>query len=357
MKAILLAPTPPPAGGIAGWTERMMQTELKDGWELVVVDEKVSGDRQVFGKEGKKKILDEVKRCFRIWRDLKEKLRDPEVKVVHSCIPSMTPSMLRESVCASITHLKGRKFITHFRCTVPNTTKGKLGHILLKILCRKSDLIISLNEQTSDYLRTITDTPIRLIPNFISESELVDAKSIHDELKSVLYVGGIVEDKGISDCLSVAKEFPEIEFRFVGKGDSGYEARARKESLNNVVFVGGKDRNGVREELANADVFLFLSYFRGEGFSNALCEAMAAGLPCIVTDWAANADMIGNDGGYVVPVKDVDLVCQSILKMKDPDLRRSMSASNMDKVRKHYIESVVIDQYVDVYNSICSKPR
>ena len=357
MKAILLAPTPPPAGGIAGWTERMMYAKLKDGWEVVVVDEKVSGSRQVFGKAGKKNFREEVKRCFRIWRDLKERLKDPEVKVVHSCIPSMTPSMLRESICASITHLRGRKFITHFRCTVPNTTKGRLGLFVLKRLCKKSDMILSLNEQTSTFLRAITDTPIQLIPNFISESELVDTKSIHEELKTILYVGGIVEDKGLSNCLSVAKEFPEIDFRFVGKGDSGYEARARNEGLNNVVFVGGKDRSGVREELANADVFLFLSYFRGEGFSNALCEAMAAGLPCIVTDWAANADMIGSDGGHVVPVKDVDAVCRSISKMKDPDLRRSMSASNMDKVKKHYIESVVIDQYVDVYNSLSNKPR
>ena len=357
MKVVLLAPTPPPAGGIAGWTERMMHAKLKGGWEVVVVDEKVSGSRQVFGKAGKKNLKEEVRRCFRIWRDLQERLKDPEVKVVHSCIPSMTPSMLRESICASITHLRGRKFITHFRCTVPNTTKGRLGHFVLKRLCRKSDMILSLNEQTSTFLQSITDTPIRLIPNFISDSELTETKSISDELKTILYVGGIVEDKGLSDCLSVAKEFPEIEFRFVGKGDSGYEARARDEGLSNVVFVGGKDRNGVREELTNADVFLFLSYFRGEGFSNALCEAMAAGLPCIVTNWAANADMIGNAGGYVVPVKDVDSVCQAISKMKNPDQRRSMSASNMEKVKKHYIESVVIDQYVDVYNSLCSKPR
>ena len=132
MKVILLAPTPPPAGGIAGWTERMLHAELKDGWEVLVVDEKVSGGRQVFGKEGRKNLWDEAKRCFRIWHDLRMKLRDPDVKVVHSCIPSMTPSMLRELVCASITHARGRKFIIHFRCTVPNTTKGRLGRLVLK---------------------------------------------------------------------------------------------------------------------------------------------------------------------------------------------------------------------------------
>lgn len=352
MKVVLLAPTPPPAGGIAGWTERMLCAELKGGWQVVVVDEKVSGASQVFGKEGKKKAWDDVKRCFRIWRDLKESLNDPEVKVVHSCIPSMTPSMMRELVCASIARRRGRKFVIHFRCTVPNTTRGRWGHFFLKKLCNKSDLIISLNEQTSSYLRGVTDTPIRLIPNFISESELVGKRMINEDLKTILYVGGIVAEKGVSDCLSVAKEYPGIEFRFVGKGDSAFEKRAAEEGLDNVVFVGGKDRNGVREELAKADLFMFLSFFRGEGFSNALCEAMAAGLPCVVSDWAANADMIGSEGGVVVPVNDVDAAVSAISRLKDKDLRESFSLNNIRKVKKEYVESVVLNQYVDAYEFV-----
>lgn len=352
MKTILLAPTPPPAGGIAGWTVRMMHAKLKDDWEVVVVDEKVSGSKQVFGKEGKKSLLADMKRCFRIWRDLKARLKDPEVKVVHSCIPSMTPSMLRELVCASITHRKGRKFITHFRCTVPNTTRGRFGRFVLKRLCKKSDYIISLNEQTSRYLEDITDTPICLIPNFISESELIETRSIREELKTILYVGGIVAEKGISDCLSLARRFPGIEFRFVGNGNPGFETCARNEGMDNVVFVGGKDRKGVREELENADLFIFLSYFRGEGFSNALCEAMAAGLPCLVSDWAANADMIGDDGGVVIPVHDLSAAVGAITGLKSKEIRERFSANNIMKVRKEYIESVVMNQYVDAYQSV-----
>ena len=42
MKVVLLAQTPPPHGGIAGWTERMLKARLKNGWEVVVVDEKTA---------------------------------------------------------------------------------------------------------------------------------------------------------------------------------------------------------------------------------------------------------------------------------------------------------------------------
>lgn len=351
-KVVLLAPTPPPAGGIAAWTVRMMQATLKNGWQVVVVDEKVSAGRQVFGDHSKRNLFAEIKRCFRIWGDLIKALRDPDAKVVHSCIPSATLSMLREYVCACITKFRKRKFIIHFRCTVPNSTKSKIGLFLLKCLCRKSDLILTLNSQTDEFLEKRTKTPLVRIPNFVSAQELSDGHFIRDEIKTALYVGGVVESKGALDVLEMAKRFPGIEFRLVGKASSDVEAYAKEHAAHNAVFTGPLDREGVKRELAGADVFLFLSYFPGEGFSNALAEAMAQGLPCIVTDWAANRDMIEPDGGAVVGVRDVDAACRALAAMESPDLRQAYSLANLRKVREEYLDTVVIDRYVDCYEDL-----
>ena len=352
MKAILLAPTPPPAGGIAGWTVRMLDAHLKNGWSLAIVDEKAIGNRQVFGKAGKRNLFNEIKRCLKIWSGLREELKNPEAKVVHSCIPSVTFAMLREYVCATITKKYGRKFIIHFRCTVPNTTQGLIGHYVLRRLCKKSDLIISLNQQSSDYLTDITKTPIKLIPNFISADELITDYEVREELKTVLYVGGLVENKGIYDCLEIAKRLPDITFRFVGNGNNEFERKAKEYGLSNVVFTGQKDRKGVKEELKKADVFLFMTYFLGEGFSNALCEAMASGLPCVVTDWAANKDMISESGGTVVNVHDVDAAVNALENMRSKQVRLTMSEANISRVKRKYLDSVVINQYIDAYESI-----
>ena len=351
-KVVLLAPTPPPAGGIAGWTVRMMNATLKNDWGVVVVDEKVMGNRQVFGEGSKRNLLTEVKRCFRIWRDLKKALRDPEVKVVHSCIPSITSSMMREYICACIAKRRKKKFIVHYRCTVPNTTKGRLGRFMLKRLCAKSDLIITLNSQTDDYLKGITKTPYKLIPNFISADELVEAHVINPEIKRVLYVGGVIETKGAYEILELAKRFPDIEFRMVGKTESAVEEYAKENGISNAVFAGAKERDEVKAELAEADVFLFMTYFRGEGFSNALAEAMAAGLPCIATDWAANRDMIGAEGGAVVGVKDVDGAEKALKSMMSADVRRAQSEANIKKVASSYVDKVVLDMYVDTYEQV-----
>ena len=351
-KVVLLAPTYPPAGGIAGWTNRMMKAKLKNNWEVVVVDEKSIGKREIFGKAGERNYLTEVKRCFIIWSQLWKALNDKNVKVVHSCIPSHTLSMLRELFCALITKLRRRKFIIHFRCTVPNTTKGKLGHVLLRWICTLSDSIISLNEQTSKYLAEITDTPISLIPNFISENEVSESHFISPRLENVLYVGGLVEDKGVGDILQIAARLPDIQFRIIGKGDNEYENLANARGLLNVHFLGEKSRQEVKEELSKADVFLFMTFFRGEGFSNALCEAMAQGLPCVVTDWAANADMVGNGGGFVVPVGGVEEAVSALNQLRDPEIREKNSIHNINKVKMEYIQSVIIDKYVDVYEML-----
>lgn len=352
MKVILLAPTPPPAGGIAGWTVRMLDAELKNGWEVRVVDEKTSGNRQVFGQAGRRSLSEEFRRSRRIWRDLKQALKDPDARVVHSCIPSVTTAMLREWVCAGITRRRKRKFIIHFRCTVPNTTQGRLGRFMLRRLCARSDLILSLNRQSSDYLAKVTKTPVTLIPNFISAGELTERPEVREELKTVLYVGGLVENKGVGDCLKIAERLPDVQFRFVGKGDSAFEERAKAAGLKNVVFTGQKDRDGVKAELAQADAFLFMTYFRGEGFSNALCEAMAAGLPCVATDWAANRDMIGETGGAVVPVHGVDEAVRALEAMRPRSARLAMSEANLRKVREEYADSAVLGQYVDAYEGL-----
>ncbi len=355
MKAVLLAPTPPPAGGIAGWTARMLKADLPGGWSLINVDEKAIGEREVFGQAGKRHMLEEARRCRRIWKGLRQALKDPDAAVVHSCIPSVTTSMMREYVCARIAGRRGRKFIVHFRCTVPNTTRGKMGWSMLRRLCGASDLVMVLNEQSRACVEKLCSAPVVTIPNFISGSEMAASHAIRDDIGTVVYVGGLVPNKGVGECLEIAARLKDITFRFVGKGDETFEKKAREMGLDNVVFTGPKDRAGVKKELEDADVFLFMTRFRGEGFSNALCEAMAAGLPCVATDWAANADMLAGTGGAIVKVDDVDGAVKAIESMRPREVREAMSRSNISRVREHYLQDVVIAQYIGAYERALGK--
>ena len=350
MKTILLAPTPPPAGGIASWTVRMQNTSLKNGWEVAVVDEKLIGNRDIFGNT-KMSLIIEIKRCLKIWTQLWKSLNDPDAKIVHSNIPAGTTGMLREYVCALITKVRKRKFIIHYRCTIPNMVTSRFGLLIFRALTNKSDLVFALNSVSVEFVKKNSNTPVKLIPNFIEKNDVVKEKTnISEKIQRVLYIGGVIESKGCLDILEVAKEFPNIQFRLVGKTEANI---LNMDKPSNVVLCGEKNKEEVKRELEEADVFIFVSYFLGEGFSNALVEAMANGLPCIVSDWAANKDMIEENGGFVVPIKDTQAIINALNKLiRDKSLRKIQSQWNINKVRNYYIDKIVTEMYVDAYENI-----
>jgi glycosyltransferase involved in cell wall biosynthesis len=352
MKVILLAPTPPPAGGVSSWTLRMLDASLKHEWKVGVVDEKLIGNRGNYGPSSRRRITVEIRRCFSIWTRLWRALKDDEVRVVHSNIPASTLGMFREFFCMSLSMIKKKKFIVHYRCTLPNAVKGKLGLLVFRFFTNTCDLAIVLNEQSKLYVEKHCKTTAVLIPNFVEQKKVIElgSKVINDRIKRALYVGGVTEDKGCLDILEVAKSFPDIEFRFVGRSEKDF---LEKEKTANVVICGEKNREEVDKELQEADIFIFVSRLRFEGFSNALVEAMGSGLPCIVSDWAANRDMIEDKGGCVVPVKDVQAIISAINKLCDDKEKRSLQSQwNIKKVNECYLDTIVTNKYVDVYERI-----
>ncbi len=203
MKVILLAPTPPPMGGIAKWTTRMMEAELENGWEVEVVDEKIIGNREFFGDKIKHDWCAEIKRCFRIWKNLFRALKDKDAKVVHACIPANTMPVLRECISALITKIRRRKFIIHFRCTVPNMVKSGMNRFAVKCLCILSDCVMLLNKSSVDYIESLCKTKVELIPNFVESTEIGTKKEIRDCAKNLEIE---IFDKPSTPCL--ATRFP-----------------------------------------------------------------------------------------------------------------------------------------------------
>lgn len=349
MKVCLLAPVPPPAGGIAGWTKRMMSAKLKNNWHVEVVDEQVIGGRTNFGKTAQRHFIIEIKRCFKIWINLNNKLFfDKDIKIVQSCVPAGMGSLAREMVCKWITHFYRRKYVIHFRCTVPNMVKSKVHIYLFKAFVKSAESVFVLNEQSLFFSRVLCPKQnYKVIPNFIDNKELYLRPTVNEKIQRILYVGGVIPEKGCEKILSIARKFPNIEFRLVGKVGINTEAIP-----DNVILCGEQKKDYVNEELETADVFMFLSKFWGEGFSNALAEAMGKSLPCIVSDWAANADMIQDKGGIVVDVENEDEIVDAIKKIEDPHIRKKMGVWNYERVKNEYSQKVITDQYVDAYEEL-----
>ncbi|EKD98027.1 MAG: Glycosyl transferases group 1-like protein [uncultured bacterium] len=96
------------------------------------------------------------------------------------------------------------------------------------------------------------------------------------------------------------------------------------------------------------DVFCLSSV--SEAFPNVVVEAMAMGLPCVVTRAGDAADILGDDA-FVVPVKDSVSLSAALLRMCDlnPVDRRILGERNAKKVREEYGIENIRQKYEEVY--------
>lgn len=105
----------------------------------------------------------------------------------------------------------------------------------------------------------------------------------------------------------------------------------------------------------SASIYTMTSLY--EGFGLALAEAMSCGLPCVAFDCPGGVSeiVVDEDTGYIVPVGNVQLFADRILKLiDDEELRYCMG----DKARfdvKKYLPENVMPRWVDLFSEISSR--
>lgn len=132
-------------------------------------------------------------------------------------------------------------------------------------------------------------------------------------------VGRLEAIKGVDLVLQVVAELRTrgvpCELRIIGDGTSRRKLERQAERLGiqrQVVFSGTLSEGDVRCALSEADVFVSGSH--QEGFSLALLEALAQGLPAVVTDVGSARDVV-RDGvtGYVINSRDVRVFAERVI--------------------------------------------
>lgn len=352
MKILLISHRPDYIGGIASWTRRMLSLNCSNV-EFILVDSSPL-KRDAF-KETKVSIKNELIRTLRIWKkEIHYLWTDEEIDIVHTNIPCTMFGLLRETVTGMICKVYGKKFVLHCHCTVSNVIKKKIHKIYFRIFMKLCDGVIVLNKQSELFVKDCGGANVRLIPNFVMvNSELDVNKQINDVVKDLVYVGGVTFDKGCDIIIEAASKITDMTFHLVGAISNQIASMTLPP---NVRLYGNVDGGKVQEMLKKADVFLFISRFYGEGFSCALTEAMAAGLPCIVSDWAANRDMIEDQGGIVLKEGTVNNLVDAIVKMRIArNDRERMSRWNREKVKNYYTENSVRGLYEEYYQMIAEK--
>jgi len=148
-----------------------------------------------------------------------------------------------------------------------------------------------------------------------------------DSLLAV-YVGRLARDKHLETLRDVARE-PGVSLTIIGGGD---ELPALRKAFcgegSNVHFAGALVADELAQAYASADVFVFPG--PEETFGQAVLEAMASGLPAIVSDRGGPATFVeDNCSGFICPVDDAAAFATRVRYLRDNPairLRQSLEA-------------------------------
>lgn len=187
---------------------------------------------------------------------------------------------------------------------------------------------------------------IKIIPNAIKETVGYDLP----KAAQIVCVGRLSVEKGQDRLVKAfSKIAAETHWNLVLAGDGpmrqSLEMLAEELHIKTRVVFLGKVQN-VDQLISESAIFVLPS--RLEGFPNALCEAMALGLPCICFDCIpVEALLTSGKDGLVVPENDIDALAVAMKELiNNPSLRNELG-NNAQKIKDKLAVATIGEQVFD----------
>lgn len=223
---------------------------------------------------------------------------------------------------------------------------------LRRLFYPRARKVIIQTQSAADYFVNLNN--ISIIPNSVHATSITTQS--HPKVDNIISVGRLVVSKSFEALIyafsKITKFYPELTLTIYGEGPErcNLTRLISKHNLENKVFLPGAVKN-VQEKFVKADLFVFPSRF--EGFPNALCEAMAVGLPVIASDCSGNIDVI-DDGvnGRLFPVGDVDRLVELIRELLEDSEQRQRLAAEARKITDQFSESKIYQMWNNIIQEI-----
>jgi glycosyltransferase involved in cell wall biosynthesis len=215
---------------------------------------------------------------------------------------------------------------------VANSEAGRAVHRRLGYRPRRFEVI----DNGIDSTRYQPDPPAR--------AQVRAELGIDPDVFVVAHVARLDPMKDHETLLAALQRLSEVEALLIGLGTESLPSRPGLHRLGR--------RDDVPRLLAAADLIVSSSAF-GEGFSNAIAEGMAAGLPAVATD-VGDAGRIVADTGCIVPPSDPIALAEAIgaLASESGAARSARQARARERIEQHFSVARAAEAFARLYAAV-----
>ena len=358
---------PPPYIGPAVATEKIINSKLKDEFNLVLFD--ISHHKSI-DDLGKYNISNIVSAVGQYWRLVKE-IRRVKPDMVYMPSQQTNIGYLRDIPFWIIVKFFRKKLICHlrggyFRKWYENEASGWMK-ALIRFWQKRIDAQIVLGDNLIQmYEHLMPRERIFVVPN-AGDYDIPSVEREGLEKIQVLYLGNFIETKGVLDTMAAFHELDastqeKVEFLFAGnfhepETKQKMEELTAKASPGKIKIIGPVAGEEKFKLLASCDIMVFPTFYRNEGHPWVLVESIASGLAVVSTDHAAvSQTVVDGYNGYLVAKNQPESIARKIEELAaDSELLSKMKANSFDLYQREFKEANNVANFAKVFNAIASK--
>lgn len=201
-----------------------------------------------------------------------------------------------------------------------------------------ADVIIGGSSFVTDCMHSlgVGSEKCKVVPYGIEVERFSSIKKNRGSDLNILFIGEIGLRKGVPYLLGALRKLNSHRIKAKLVGPISINPRRLADYSDWCDVVGPIPRLRIKEFYQWADIFVFPSIC--EGSATVIYEALASGLPVVTTP---NAGSVVQDGinGFVVPIRDIDAICDKIFTLQEnKSLRQEMSELAVKKAQEYTLE-------------------
>jgi len=233
----------------------------------------------------------------------------------------------------------------------------------IQLFCNKADVMTSVTQDFADQFKKMFGTHnknLKILFTGIAESVFYPPDLSVNNEKTVVFVGRLEKSKGIESVIGaiprVVEAVPDVKFTLIGKGkpiqgktQTYSEYIAENLSQYNITLIDALPQPEIAEYYRKSTVSTFPSLFEPGG--TVIMEAAMCASPSVATDIGCFAEYFEHrKGALLVPPGNTKKLAEAIIELlKDDQLRQAIRRHALEKARKDFTLTKVVDKTLAVY--------